>query len=349
MNRRQKIIVSITGIFIVLLALVGLTYAYFLTQIKGNPNSNSITVETANLILEYQDGNGMLQAANKLVPNTDILFNKVVLENGEPKLDEDGNVILEVDGEGNPVVVNSKTFSVENKGNETVENYAVTVENYSLTYVTSGKDSEGNDVTAGEETTFKYPETLVINITCTSNKGECNGLENGVFPEDNDILLYNDIEVGEKQEYTLTMKYIDNGENQSADMNKTLSAQINIIDAKNTIDLVGEVATYTLGDYVQINSEPKRSRIVKDKKTGKYRYRIVGVAPDDHELGVYNDGNETPLKGSSELSIVKGKVASVVGNVITITDSSRLVNIDISNSYNLTINNGTIFISTINT
>ena len=49
MNRRQKIIVSITGIFIILLALVGLTYAYFLTQITGNENDKSISVTTANL------------------------------------------------------------------------------------------------------------------------------------------------------------------------------------------------------------------------------------------------------------------------------------------------------------
>ena len=145
-----------------------------------------------------------------------------------------------------------------------------------------------------ENIIVKYPETLVINVTCTSNKGTCNGITNGAFPESNDILLYNDIEVGEKQEYTLTMKYIDNGLNQSADMNKILSAKINIIDAKNTIDLTGEVASYTLGDYVQINSEPKKSRIVKNKD-GKYTYKLVGVKPDEHELGIYNDGNEEIL------------------------------------------------------
>ena len=38
MNRKQRIIVSVTGIFLVLLILVGLTYAYFLTKIKGNDN-----------------------------------------------------------------------------------------------------------------------------------------------------------------------------------------------------------------------------------------------------------------------------------------------------------------------
>ena len=51
MNRRQKIIVSVTGIFIVLLILVGLTYAYFLTRITGNTNDKSISVTTANLEL----------------------------------------------------------------------------------------------------------------------------------------------------------------------------------------------------------------------------------------------------------------------------------------------------------
>ena len=55
MNRRQKIIISITGIFIVLLALVGLTYAYFLTRIRGNNADKSISVTTANLSIVYSD------------------------------------------------------------------------------------------------------------------------------------------------------------------------------------------------------------------------------------------------------------------------------------------------------
>ncbi len=299
MNRRQKIIVSVTGIFLVLLLLVGLTYAYFLTQITGNINNKSISITTANLILEYEDGNGVLEPAGIILPGTDIEF-----------IDADGKKVT------------SKTFSVENKGNDIVENYAVTVENYSLI-----------NATTGEEVTLKYPETLVINISCSSDKGDCNGLENAAFPESNDILLYNDIEVGEKQEYTLTMTYVDNGKDQSEDMNKSLSAKINIIDTNNTIDLVGEVETYNIGDYVQINSEPKTSRIVKNKD-GKYTYKIVGVKPNNHKLGVYNKGTNI---GLSELSIIKGTKSSVVGNTITITNTSRLVTINISNSYNLSI------------
>jgi len=68
MNRKQKIIVSITGIFIVLLTLVGLTYAYFLTQITGNTNPSSIKVTSADLKLEYIEGNGLISAEG-VMPN----------------------------------------------------------------------------------------------------------------------------------------------------------------------------------------------------------------------------------------------------------------------------------------
>ena len=70
MNRKQKIIVSITGIFIVLLILVGLTYAYFLTRISGNTNTKSISVTTADLKLTYGDGNGIIAPTDKLLPGT---------------------------------------------------------------------------------------------------------------------------------------------------------------------------------------------------------------------------------------------------------------------------------------
>ncbi len=93
MNRRQKIIVSVTGIFLVLLLLVGLTYAYFLTQVTGNNNPKSISVSTANLALVYGDGNNAI-TANNILPGT--------------TLDE-------------------KTFTVTNQGNATTD-YVVVIE-----------------------------------------------------------------------------------------------------------------------------------------------------------------------------------------------------------------------------
>ena len=67
MNRKQKIIISITGIFIVLLALVGLTYAYFLTRITGNTKDKSISVTTANLILEYKDSDAYIIGEGEII------------------------------------------------------------------------------------------------------------------------------------------------------------------------------------------------------------------------------------------------------------------------------------------
>ena len=100
MNRRQKIIVSVVGIFIVLLALVGITYGYFLTRIQGNTNATSITVTTADLKLVYGDGNGDIVAEN-ILPGEDI---------------------------------DTKTFTVFNDGNQTVSNYNVYLENVVNTF-----------------------------------------------------------------------------------------------------------------------------------------------------------------------------------------------------------------------
>ena len=94
MNKRNKLIVSVVGITIVLLALLGITYAYYLTRIQGNTNTNSISITTANLKLEYGDGNGIISVEN-IVPGTTI---------GE------------------------KTFTVSNTGNTTIENYGISLD-----------------------------------------------------------------------------------------------------------------------------------------------------------------------------------------------------------------------------
>ena len=139
MNRRQKIIVSVTGIFIVLLILVGLTYAYFLTKITGNQNDKSISVTTANLALEYSDGTDViLTSEDTIVPGE---FSK------------------------------SKTFTVKNTGNATVEDYAVVIEN-----VVNPLDR---------------PEDMEMTLTCKSNvTGKtCDGTS-GSLPNDTNTSIY---------------------------------------------------------------------------------------------------------------------------------------------------------------
>ena len=71
MTRRQKLTVSIVGVTLILLTLLGITYAYYLTRIEGNTNENSISITTAKLELLYADGNGELTFTS-IMPGTDL-------------------------------------------------------------------------------------------------------------------------------------------------------------------------------------------------------------------------------------------------------------------------------------
>ena len=148
MNRRQKIIVSVTGIFIVLLILVGLTYAYFLTRIQGNTNDKSISVTTANLAVVYGDGNVVI-TGDKIQPGK---------------------------------VLDTKTFTVTNEGNEKTE-YVVIVE-----------DAVIKDLSNSTTTTFESND-FVYTLTCTNCDNDVE--EYTTLPLKENILVGNEIEVGD--------------------------------------------------------------------------------------------------------------------------------------------------------
>ena len=270
LNKKQQIIVSITGIFIVLLILIGLTYAYFLTKIKGNDNVKSIAVSTANLELTYGDGNGTITVSN--------------MEPGED--------------------IPEKTFTVTNNGNATVDNYAVYLEELI------------NTLTRNDD--------MVYTLTCTSSIANktCNGVDETTFPNKNGLIVTNSIDKDEVQTYSLKLNYKEMGVDQSADMGKEVSAKIQIYDLKATVDIEGTVSNYTSTDYIQINSDPKKSQINTDGT-----YKLGAILPGTHTLRVYaEDGTE---KASTSLTISKGTKAGVSGTTITITDDSRTATINI--------------------
>ena len=120
MSKKAKIIVSISGIVLVMLILVGLTYAYFLTRIHGNTNNKSISVTTANLELTYGDN------------SAEILGKDLTLIPSDTE-------------------IGTKTFTVTNNGNDT--NYVVVIENVSVT-----KASDGSTTTF-ESNDFRYTLT----------------------------------------------------------------------------------------------------------------------------------------------------------------------------------------------
>ena len=275
MKRKKVIVVSAVGITIVLLTLLGLTYAYFLTRIQGNTNEKSISVTTANLELTYADGNGTI-TSNNIMPGT---------------------------------TLTDKEFTVTNNGNATVNNYAVYLEELV------------NELTR--------PDDMVYTLTCTSSKENktCKGVSETTFPKLAGIIVTNSIDVGETQTYKLTVTYKEMNVDQSDDMNKKVSARVQIYNLQDIVDVTGTVTNANEGDYVELHSNPRKSMITTDNK-----YLIAAVEPGTHTL--YVKDKEGTVKESKEITIKKGSTASIDANVITITSNIKNITIDLDVSNN---------------
>lgn len=92
---RKKITMSIVAITFLILALIGITYAYFIAKVKGNQSDKSVEVTSGKLELTYGDGNGVIE-----------------VEGIEPGDD-----------------IKEKTFTVTNTGDGKINRYDVVLEN----------------------------------------------------------------------------------------------------------------------------------------------------------------------------------------------------------------------------
>ena len=171
---KKRIIISLISILILMIALFGITYAYFTTKAKGNSDEKSANVTAGKLEVTYKEGNGEI-VAEKLMPGD---------------------------------VVASKTFSVVNTGTATTD-YLVIVENVINTLVNN------------EDLEYE----LVCNSSITGKN--CNGNKTS-FPNKKASLVKNSIDKEEVQNYTLTLTYKETNKDQSSDMDKVISAKVNI-------------------------------------------------------------------------------------------------------------------------
>ena len=268
MSRKQKIIVSITGIFLVLMILVGLTYAYFLTKITGNTNDKSISVTTANLILEYGENTNVVQGINNAEPGYSV----------------------------------EKIFTATNKGNSSVT-YGVALEDivndlsrqqdlvYILTctsYLTEGFNLSSNGTISG------------------TVDGTCNGVTTEKqFPSTStlSIMTTNTIDTMHTHAYKLTVTYKEMGVDQSEDMNKTFSAKVNIVDlAKLTVDNPYRNDTGTLKKAIIDNAmlslngttyTPNLSATGMVDNMTTASDKILSAAEDNYGTSYYFRGNPT--------------------------------------------------------
>ena len=223
MNRKQKIIVSVVGITIVLLALLGLTYAYFLTRIQGNTNEKSISVTTANLEIKYEDNNDII-TGDRIEPGT---------------------------------TLPTKTFTVTNNGNNSAD-YSVALVNIINTFNNTEDVVYNLTCTSYDKSGFTLNNDGTVSGT---EKGSCSGVEETEFPNLNSYIVTNSIDVDIVHVYIMTVTYKETGIDQSIDMNKTLEAKIDIFDPKS-LTIQGIVTNSNENDYVVIQSKEQESSIV---------------------------------------------------------------------------------------
>ena len=204
MSHKQRIIISITGIVLVSLILIGLTYGYYMTKINGNNNNKSISVVTANILLEYADINDELITDTKVEPGKSW----------------------------------TKTFVATNKGNKTVT-YGVALENVVNQFQRKDDIVYTLECKQYSKTGFSIDKT---NKTVTGTiSGTCNSVTTETtFPSIGTILVQNDIADDKAQVYTLVVTYKNVNENQNVDMNKTFSAKANIVDPSQFFNPYGE-------------------------------------------------------------------------------------------------------------
>ena len=207
MKKKTMIIVSIVGITIVLLALIGLTYAYFLTRIQGNTNNKSISLTTADVSVEYYEGNDLV-TLDKMMPGDTF----------------------------------TKTFNVKNTGTSEGE-YAISLLNVEneleyfkdLTYVIKRNGTtikEGIFPASDRKIVYKETISSSVNNECTKDNGCIN-------------------------EYELIVTYINRDFDQSIDMNKKVSALVQIENKEDVIEISNESQMKALSrilSYTQVQS-----------------------------------------------------------------------------------------------
>ena len=186
---KKSIFIGITALILVIVLLLGFTYAYYRTRIIGN--------------------------------------------------NEDGTSEMNMEGLIKPGFQASKTFYVENTGDQSV-NYSIVLENMNNTFERNqdwkyvltengSKIAEGN-LAVGTHQILSGSRTI----------SETNGTKNT---------------------YVLTLNYINSDENQSVDMGETLSFKVNIQDEQYTWATAPSGSLlYALKQYRPTRNNPRTRR-----------------------------------------------------------------------------------------
>ena len=106
MKKKQIIILSIS-LFLITIALLGLAYAYYKTKIVGNNTDKSISSLSKKLEITYTDGNGVIKPTEQIEPGYTVTKTFSVENTG----DEKANYSIKLNGKNETKIVEVSTYS----------------------------------------------------------------------------------------------------------------------------------------------------------------------------------------------------------------------------------------------
>ena len=225
--QKKQTILVVASLLVVVLSV---TLAYFTAQIIGK--GKDVSVSSADLKIVFTDSDGAISGSNI-----------------EPGWSD------------------TKTFTIENKSNETYK-YNIVIQDLVNTFVTEG----------------------YLQYKITSTNGGYNMTEFQDVPKSetatDTILAYSaSIDVGVTQTYTVEFKYAnDESANQSEDMGKTLSGKLFITEGTEQLTLLSQL----LADKSTVLTRTDFSKVLTDNNT-----KTLYTSTEDSKTVYYFAGNAT--------------------------------------------------------
>ena len=63
-NKSKQIVFAIIGVAILMIAVVGVTFAFFSAQITGIESASTLSLSGATLTINYSEGTGVISVSN---------------------------------------------------------------------------------------------------------------------------------------------------------------------------------------------------------------------------------------------------------------------------------------------
>ena len=248
MKKNNKKIVGIIIVFLIVVAILSISYAYFLTQIVGNDRLKSVDVETANLELVYEDGNGIIAPTEKLEPG-------YIFQDKEFSVTNNGD-------DNSYIVILENVSVVDGNGNNTSFVYD------DFYYTLSCKNSDGTSCNGSTEKVFPMKNIILVSNSIPEGEKQSYVLK----------LVYKDTETDQSLDMNKTFSAKVN----IADLksfnpydNNTSSLAYNIIN--NSVLRTGGTELFAApltipGEEIN-NADEKELTIAEDEYGWSYYYR----------------------------------------------------------------------------